>query len=346
MIILACNAGAQAGFGHLMRTRALATALSHLGERCVLLGPGSTYSRDSDHALFDEWIPIDHWTSDEEEAKRLLSIAGRVGANSAVLDDYRANNAYQEILHRSRFPWLQFDTSIDGPRFPNILVNPSPGARSDDHQRVMARSDTVFLFGPRFAVLRPEFSDVVRVPRETPAIRVLLTFGAGDDFGASAFVLRELVARAAQDLEFVVVSGEHNPQNFILDEWVRERGGNRVSLLINPPLLSAVYSSADIAIMSGGTSIYEVASCGIPMLLLPTVDNQIKQSVAWAESGAALYLGRFGEVSGAQLGETLNFLISNPRLREEMSLAGRQLVDGRGAIRVAKHVVGLGERVG
>lgn len=346
MIILVCNAGPEAGFGHLMRARALATALIDLGERCALLGPSLAYSNEGDCGLFDEWMPIEHWTSDEEEARRLLSIAGSIGADSAVVDDYRANNTYQELLYRSDFPWLQFDTSIDGPRFPSILVNPSPGARSEDYQQVMERPDTVFLLGPRFAVLRPEFLGVVRAPRRSAPLRVLLTFGAGDDLGASLFVLGELISGTPLDLHFVVVSGLHNPQNPSLRQFVRERGSDRVSLLVNPPSLSEVYSSADIAIMSGGTSIYEAAACGVPMLLLPTADNQVKQSKAWAGSGAAVYLGRFGEVSGTQLLEALSVLVSNSEILDQMSLAGCRLVDGCGAVRVARSVARLSERLG
>jgi len=98
--------------------------------------------------------------------------------------------------------------------------------------------------------------------------------------------------------------------------------------------------------MSGGTSIYEAAACGVPMLLLPTADNQVKQSKAWAGSGAAVYLGRFGEVSGTQLLEALSVLVSNSEILDQMSLAGCRLVDGCGAVRVARSVARLSERLG
>lgn len=344
MIVLVCNAGAGSGFGHLMRCRALAGAMRDAGGRCVLLGPSASYRNPFDGVLFDEWIAIEEWSSPQKEAERLLSVAARVGAHAAVLDDYRANNDYQRVLHDARFRWLQFDTSIDGPRYPDVLVNPSPGARAEDYFGVMKKRDVLLLLGPQFAILRAEFPPEARDVKAGADLTVMLTFGAGDDRGAGIFVLEELVGKTDEGLSYLVVSGEHNPQNSRLMKWVEEKGDDRVSLLINPRHMSTAYAECDIAIMSGGTSIYEAAACGLPMLLLTVADNQVKQAKAWAEAGAAVYLGGYGEVQGESLRKVVNLLVRDRGGRGAMSTLGRSMVDGLGAARVAQHVLALSGR--
>lgn len=344
LIVLVCNAGANFGFGHLMRCRALAAALNKAGEQCMILGPHSSYREDADSGLFAEWVAIEEWLSPEHEAARLLAIAARAGAHVAVIDDYRADNDYQKVLHNAEFYWLQFDTSIDGPRYPKVLVNPSPGVRAEDYYEVMADRDTVFLFGPEFAILRSEFPPEFGAPESDDALRVLLTFGAGDDRGAAIFALAKLIETTRCDVSFVLVSGEHNPQNDRLIRWVEEHGDGRVLLLVNPSSIASAYAGCDLAIMSGGTSIYEAAACGIPMLLLTIADNQVRQAKAWADTGAALYVGRYGEVHVEKLADMANALIVSRLRRAEMSRIGRSLVDGLGAARVARSVLQLVHR--
>ena len=106
-------------------------------------------------------------------------------------------------------------------------------------------------------------------------------------------------------------------------------------LHISPTQVAALFSTCDLAVMAGGTSSYEAASCGLPMLLLTIAENQEPQSQAWQDKGAAVYLGRFNEVSGEDLVSHFSNLSRSQKLREQMSQCGQHEVDGKGAEKIA-----------
>jgi len=301
MIVFRCDAGPELGFGHLMRCRTLAEAFHERGERCVMVGPDSAYAKPGDDAVFDEWFSVSDWASSHEDALKTIRIAKKHQADWLVLDDYRVDEAYQLAIRAAGLRWLQFDGTASKPLWADIVLNANPATRLEDYQAVLRNPNTRVLLGPRYAILRAEFDQVI--PREPgrPVKRILLTFGGGDDRGANQFVLSTLLPIISKDQELVVVSGSTNPSNPSLKRWVDAHGEGRVSLHIDPEQVASLFASCDLVVMAGGTSTYEAARCGLPMILIAIADNQVAQSKAWSDCGCAIYLGTAKDVTESNL---------------------------------------------
>lgn len=328
-ILFRCNAGPEIGFGHLTRCRALAHALSEQGEQCVMAGPDKAYANAEDEPLFSAWEPLE-WKGSATDARSLIELAAHHSATGLVLDDYRVNEAYQLVLRSHGLKWLQFEARTDQPIWADIVLNANPVAKAEDYAPILRNPATRLLLGPRYAILRPEFAQVNPRNPSRPLRKVLVTFGGGDDRGAILFVLSTLSPVTPKDLHFLVISGSHNPRNGELKDWIRTNAQDRVHLVINPQPIAPLFAECDLAIMAGGTTTYEAACCGLPMLLITIAENQLRQAQGWAEFNVAVFAGSIIQTSCEKLLNAFS-KVTEPYRLQEQSRAGRALVDGLGA---------------
>lgn len=331
MIVFRCDASPELGFGHLMRCRILAEALHERGERCVMVGPDASYAKPEDSVTFIDWVPVKEWHSSELEATRLVEIARKYRASWLVLDDYRVNEAFQLLIRAAGLEWLQFDGHADKPLWADIVVNANPAMKQEEYQAVLHNKEAKLLLGPKFAMLRKEFREVKQRDSSRLILRVLVTFGGGDDRGAIEFVLTALMSSKFSEMHFLVISGASNPNNDVLKKWVVNKGQDRVVLHIDPANIASLYSSCDIALMAGGTSVYEALRCDVYPLIISIADNQRLHSKAWAEMKCAKYLGDYKNLDKDLLVNAVQQVISST---DRVSCSS--LVDGKGAMRIAE----------
>ena len=79
---------------------------------------------------------------------------------------------------------------------------------------------------------------------------------------------------------------------------------------------------------------------GLPSLVVTLAENQESGVRAAAENGAVIHLGRAGQLDEDALGTAAATFMRAPELLRHISEQGRRLVDGRGAIRVARRLIG------
>lgn len=339
MILFRCDAGPNLGFGHLMRCRTLAEELSRQGEEVAIIGPIAEYQTSKDMDLFSVWVPKPHWGSETEDANFVLAQAEKYNARALVLDDYRVNEEYQKILRNNRLPWLQFDGKADRPLWADIILNASPAAAGLHYDDAVKNKNTKLLLGPQYGIVRAMFSS-----QNTPLVRpdvstILVTFGGGDDRGAILMTLDRLLPIISSGVRIVVISGKSNPRNAEIRRWIIDNAVECVTLRIDPDDVASVYRQCDMAVMSGGTSTFEAASCGLPMVLLTIADNQVEQASAWATLGVALYAGSIDSEPGRGLTDAVARLLDAPITRTQMAQSARSLVDGLGSSRVASELL-------
>lgn len=305
-----------------------------------MVGPPVEYQCEDDKSTFAEWIPRPSWTSAQEDSRVFVQLSEHYGAGAAaaVLDDYRVDEDYQHSLRDAGLPWLQFDGRAHQKLYADIILNTSPGAKAKEYEALI-RSSTILLFGPKYALLRPEFKNMSLRSSIRPVKRVLLTFGGGDDRGANLFVLQQLLVNTPNTIRFLIISGELNSGNSEISKWIGENGRGRVDLKVNPPLIAPLIASCDVAVMAGGTTVYEVACCDLPMVLIAIADNQVKHSLAWEGLGRTIYLGMLGSFGAEDLLVAFGNAV---KMRQGECFPERhpqRVVDGFGADRIAEQLI-------
>jgi spore coat polysaccharide biosynthesis predicted glycosyltransferase SpsG len=266
----------------------------------------------------------------------VLALCDRLGTRFAVIDDYRADPAFQGVLRAGGVRWLQqFDASGDGRFCCDVLVNASPHERRVDYlPRLEAPERTQTLFGPAYAVLRREFRQVVTGHDGRAVRRVLVAFGGGDDRGAITLVMTALAGRLDRGVTLVVVSGAGNPGLRGVRQAVGAPSGGQAELHVGPEDMPGLMAGCDLAVLGGGTMTYEAAICGLPMVTLALAANQERPCLGWQALTGAPYLGRVGDIAPQALVEAVLSLIQDDTRRAAMAATGRQAVDGRGVERL------------
>ncbi len=338
-VIFRCNASAEVGLGHLMRCRELARMLKADGHATAILGPPDSLRTDADAALFDRWEAVETRGDSATDAARVLDLAARMGARHAVMDDYRIDPDYQLRLRAAGLRWLQqFDASRPWDFHADVLVNCGPHERAEHYDSHIRNPDCLRLMGPRYAVLRPAFHEVVRSADGRPVRRIFAAFGGGDDRGAFALTLEALAGHLPRGVTLEIVSGPGNPNNDSLAARVDPLDG--VTFSVNPPDLPARMTAADLAVIACGTMSYEAAFCGLPMVVLPLAPNQVRACRGWADLAGAAIAGRPDDTTPQILRAIVRDLIEDDATRRDMATRGRAAVDGNGGRRLLDALLG------
>lgn len=323
-----------AGLGHLKRCLTLARELVDNHSEVFFLCRAQEIDL-SNHIPPNicEWelMPWSH--APEKDAQEVVRVCNSKRIDTVIVDHYRADEAYQDILYRNGIRWLQFDGQARCPIWADWLLNMSPGACSSLYAEKI-RKNAVLLLGPDYAILRDEFTNKGRRKDIKEDIRrILLTFGGGDDRGATVFCL-EAIKSISEDVEIVVLLNSANPQKNQIMQWCSITRNNTKAVLDSKEI-SHYLAAADLGITAGGTTVFEMAALGVPLLMLQIADNQVPVCRAWQERGYGVNLGPLGNIKKENILSETIALINNIDRRKAMSETGSSLVDGEGARRVA-----------
>jgi spore coat polysaccharide biosynthesis predicted glycosyltransferase SpsG len=105
-------------------------------------------------------------------------------------------------------------------------------------------------------------------------------------------------------------------------------------MLVNPDNMNELMSWCDLAITAGGLTKYETAVTGTPSVVLSQALHQALIMERFSNAGTTIHLGYGPEVREDTIAETVRALLNDYPRRKQMSLAGKQLVDGKGLERV------------
>ncbi|OFX08803.1 MAG: UDP-2,4-diacetamido-2,4,6-trideoxy-beta-L-altropyranose hydrolase [Alphaproteobacteria bacterium RIFOXYD12_FULL_60_8] len=310
-VIIRADGSERVGLGHVGRCLALAESLRKRGAEVSFLC-------DAEARLGIGMINRAGLTVHTNES-------AIVGADWLVVDHYGLDAAWEE-KSRDRARVLVIDDLADRPHSCDLLLDPGRAPRQMGAYDHLLPTGLPRLAGPRFALLRREFRSVRK--RHAPHVppRVLVFFGSVDRGG-----LTEQTVDALQGLKDVIeihaVVTSANPRQTEIaardDVIVHEEVNDMAELL----------SSMDLAVGAGGVALWERCCVGLPSVVMATNDNQ-RPALALAEAAGAVKVINLMELKNT-LPSLLAPLLDDQQERQDMIRASQNLVDGRGADRVA-----------
>lgn len=331
VLILRADASAKIGTGHVTRCLALAQAWKRAGGRAIFVGAVGEGLR----AWLGETcevVPLADAVGSAEEWQVFARVLQAHPVAPVVLDGYGFDAAYQERIRGAGHRLLVIDDTVRLPRYAaDLLLNQNIGAEELQYR---ALPETQFLLGSRYALLREEFVARRGWQRATPARarRVLVTLGGADPGNVTLTIVAALAACGLQELEARIVVGPENPHQERLAEAVARTP--RLQLIRFARNMPELMAWADIAISAAGSTCWELCFMMLPMLLVVLADNQEPAAQRLSARGMAHTLGWADRLSATSVAAALAALLDDQAQREQMSAAGRALVDGGGADRV------------
>ena len=344
LLLLRADATTEGGTGHLMRTLALAQAWIDAGGRArwlVAEAPPALVDR-----IAAEGVPIVRVSTRPgaaDDAAGLRAALDDDPAAMAVVDGEPFRSAYLTALGSVAARVLVIDDMADRGAYPvGFVLNQNAHA---DRTSYPADARARFLLGIRYVLLRREFA-AAPPPRATPdtARHVLVTFGGADPTGMTArtiVALRLLPAplRAAIVVRVLVGAADRDSDR-IQAAAADPDLGVRVLVERGVADMPARMAWADLAITSGGSTVWELARTGCPAIVVETVSAERLLVSGLVRLGLFESLGPEAGLDPRRLADAVAAKAQDVAWRVRMTSLGMDTIDGGGARRVVRALVG------
>lgn len=331
-VLFRADASVEIGSGHVMRCLTLADLLRRNGaEVCFVCKdlPGAARELLTDSGMSSFWLPGQLPEGEAADLHALRSVLPQSTVfDWVVVDHYGLGKEWETDAKCLAKRVLAIDDLTNRSHDVDLLLNQNLFADAAAYQSLVP-DETVLLLGPRFAMLRDEFSTTCVRDHPSRASRVLLNFGGSDPTGET--VKSMLALQRLAFTEVTVIAGAANPKfediaYMASPQWRVYRHTNDMAKWM---------CWADVAIGATGSSAWERCALGLPTVGVAVAENQLLIGEALAKAGAIEYLGPSMSVTVDDLAQALDACCNNVILRRTMSMLGQELVDGRGAGRVA-----------
>ena len=336
MIVFRADASPQIGTGHIMRCLALGQIFRKVGEGSVFvmcqITPSIRVRLESEGFGIKVLNCIPGSADDVEQT---LLVLKDVSASWIVLDGYNFNAAYQLTIKDSGKNLLFIDDNgCVSHYYADVVLNQNIHASEKLYSK--REPNTTLLLGTRYALLREEFLMWQGWKRQIPAIaqNMLVTLGGSDPENVTKKIYDAIIQLEFNQLNVIIVAANNQYSDQM--KFLIEKSKVNISLKSNVEKMSDLMAWADIAISAGGTSTWELAFMGVPMITVAIADNQCHIVEELSKDRVAVNAGWHKDITPSMIAEKISELICDPKKRSEMSQRSQALVDGNGADRVLK----------
>ncbi|MEO5360141.1 MAG: UDP-2,4-diacetamido-2,4,6-trideoxy-beta-L-altropyranose hydrolase [Nitrospirota bacterium] len=319
-IVIRADAYPEIGTGHLMRSLALGQAFKDCGWRVTFVtyceSPGLIARLSAPVEGFDVLLLKDKSDSALPPHKNTWAVADGVAFDSRLHKSMK--DAGYKLLIIDDMAALDFYHC-------DIILNQNLHAHS---LRYNHEDGTRLLLGPDYILLRREFRGIKKIITDK-CINVLITLGGADRDNFTQKVLNSI--KSLRDIKITVVVGAGNPN---IESIKTVKTAVPVTILQSVNDMAGVMASQDVAITSGGTTVWELAFMGIPSVVgrIAPIENYLVEGLN--RLGLFIDCGWFKTATEDEIRGNLLKLSANMKLRKEMSALAQRLVDGHGRDRV------------
>lgn len=337
--------------GHVMRCMSIAKEISKLGEEVIFITADLQSKELIERNGFAVLCLDSTWNNLELETVKLKKMIQQYKIKKLLIDSYYVTKNYLKELRK--YTKLIYLDDLAAFAYPvDILINYNNYSNELGYEKMYLSTDTKLVLGCYYAPLRDEFRDIVRNSSDTVQ-SVLLTTGGADNYHFTCQFLqyiiecfninvnkaskKEMLGYLLREIKFHVVVGKFNSDKENLINMVK--GYPNITLHMDVLDMSELMKKSDLAITAGGSTMYELCACGVPMITYSFADNQLAGVRGFQYLGVAKYCGdiRTGvkEVCEAIICEICEYQ-SNANYRVNVSQRMKHLVDGYGAKRIAE----------
>ena len=360
-ITFRCDASIQIGSGHVMRCLTLANELRGQGADITFVcreHPGHLFDQieSSNNRLFRLPPPTSfsggklahaHWlgATQEEDAKQTIESLDGLGIHDwLIVDHYALDAAWETTMRPYSRRIMVIDDLADRKHDCDLLLDQNFYGGIDHRYDGLISSQYRQLFGPHYALLRPEFPIARTKMKERlgELNHILVFFGATDCQNETLKVLRAIQILNHPKIFVNVILGVNHP--FKSD--VRELASmmSQVTCHEYVDYMAELMLASDLYLGAAGTTTWERCCLGLPSLVIAVASNQVGPIEHLDQAGIVRFLGEGHAVSAEDISKVLGEMLATPSILAEMSRKAMKLVDGGGTQRCVSIILSDGWR--
>lgn len=349
MFIIRADGNSVIGMGHVMRCLSIADAMKQQGVNPVFVTACEECIPMIDQRGFQARLLTTDYRDMTSELPQLADILAeeKVGIKKHVIlvDSYQVSEAYYQEL--KKFAMVACLEDMGQPYPVDLLINYNIYGEklASSYEADRRNKPDRLLLGPSYMPLRKEFLEDISYTIKDRVTDVMITTGGSDPcFAARAFTDAFLVNQTLQNanIRYHIISGPFNSHASDLKKLY----GENVNVVIhdNVKSMKEVMRQCDVVLTATGSTIYEVSALGIPMLVFYFADNQRQGAEEINKKTNVINCGDFSKEPEQVVDkavQTMLHCVQEKNYRELLSQEEKQLVDGKGACRIAKALLGL-----
>ena len=242
-----------------------------------------------------------------------------------ILDIQDTPSAFIRKIRQNKKPVVSFEDLGEGRNHVDLLIDCNLGEENSVGLPVQT------LFGYPYSVLAPEFETLHSKKRELNGSieSVLITLGGTDPHSLTSLLADKLL-QIQPNLSMTLLAGPGCKNIPALKDL--ETQNETVKLLESTSQMAQTLFGHSAVFCAGGVTLHEAMAVGTPAFVVNQVSHQVEKADRAEKQGAAMNLGMAESWNESRLPEILE---SRPEILEKMSLAGKNLIDGKGLKRVA-----------
>ena len=363
VIYIRTDGNSKIATGHLVRCLCIAQALEAIGSKvCFLVSDtdSQTLLHDLAASIFQEYtfsfdtrvLKTAVYDSLESELPELESVLASASRKPTILiDSYYVTPIYLNTLRKfAQVAYMDdlrsFNYNVD------LVINYDviPTSKEKEYRQAYTNAG-ITLLGSEYTPLRRQFQKQ-KVTLKDSIENILITTGGSDPYYFTEKIINALLSLGLGTNLHVVV-GRLFTNSHSLEQLAKENAS--IHLHYNVSDMAALMKQCDYAISAAGTTLYELCALGIPSISFTMADNQIIMAETFSETGAIPYAGDIRD-NGPEItlmkdkkihpgssssvltciAEHLSSSIQDSSKRIEQHNRMRSLVDGNGALKIAK----------
>ena len=358
-IIIRVDASVQMGTGHVMRCLTLADALTEKGATISFVCrelPGDLCSFIEEkgyrvHRLLfqnEDKNSIKDGTRhgaargtisdlDAQGTEAILKMEGDV--RWLIVDHYALDKQWEKYLRPYVNKIMAIDDLADRPHDCDLLLDQNLYDDMETRYDGLVPASCQKLFGPKYALLRPEFVKTRENPRKRDGTirHILINFGGADADNMTEKALEAVRLLNRPDVPVDVVVGSSNPHKDSVKKLCASMPNTRYYCQVEN--MAEMMVRADLCLGAGGTSVWERCCIALPNLTVSIAQNQVHMNTTMGRNTFILYGGWHKDVTAQRLHEDILFLFNHQELVAWFSLQSKSLVDGNGSSRVRRFLL-------
>ena len=322
MVLFHADVGREEGWGHFSECLSVAAALRERGVRCGFVIPAQVEvagekAEEEGYRIFA--LP----TANRGTAPLTKAVSELITRTSACLvaNLVTLSAPYAEEVSRATDSWAVITEHAEQERAPvnfNISCN------------------------PEYMPLHKVYCNAAPRHIQETVQQILLCFGGTDPKNACGLVLemlrqgfeRSIIPRLRINVILGPLFEHSNVVRAMSDTYPVKL---EVKGPVTPEQLAQSAQQADLAITTGGGTMYEFCAMGLPSVVVPVLDKMATNAKVLQRKGAVLCTTRMDRLSARELIKAVVSLLDR-QVRDAMAKAAQSAIDGRGAERISKRL--------
>jgi UDP-2,4-diacetamido-2,4,6-trideoxy-beta-L-altropyranose hydrolase len=329
-ILFRVEATPKLGLGHLMRCLALAEKFNEsVSNTNIVFITSSIAAGEQIKRCGYKLINL---PSSENMVEEIKYYEKYIKKTIFITDIPDISEDYLKTLKKKVYLVISIDDGSDTIFYSDILINPNINPKINHKYS----SRTQYYSGAKYVILKKAFEKYgikkKQIKREAKSL--FMCFGGSDRNNITQKVVNII---QNMDINILIVVGIMYPY---YNELVRDiKDYRNIQIKRDAHNMDELIYDADLAIISGGTLLYETCAIGTPAIVICQNQEQNRESEFFAENYSAINLGSFDNIKEDTARNTVIKLISDYDTRKQLSKNARQLIDGRGADRIVNIIL-------